>query len=271
MYAIPLFASPLLEVREVTCDAPRGGSRGAEETTVPCVALPLRGCFGVERAGREVIADANTALFFDAGGPYHVAHPVEGGDVSFVLTYDAGIVADAFGRGRRRNAEREPFGATHAHLAPTAQLDARLLRRRLSAGDAAGALAVEEQAFALIAQLAGTRAPQLDAARGRSIERAKAYLGERFAETVLLADVARAARSSPFGLTRTFRVATGTTLHRYLVDLRVAAALDALAAGAADLARVAVDSGFAHHSHLTKVVRARLGRTPRAIRGALSS
>jgi AraC-like DNA-binding protein len=58
-------------------------------------------------------------------------------------------------------------------------------------------------------------------------------------------------------------------VHRYLTDLRAAAALARIEAGDASLAAVAADLGFANHSHLTATLRRRLGLTPRMIRERL--
>jgi AraC-like DNA-binding protein len=52
--------------------------------------------------------------------------------------------------------------------------------------------------------------------------------------------------------------------------LRVRAALERLAGGERQLARLAADLGFADQAHLTRAVRAETGATPSALRGALS-
>jgi AraC-like DNA-binding protein len=52
--------------------------------------------------------------------------------------------------------------------------------------------------------------------------------------------------------------------------LRARAALDRIAGGDDQLARLAADLGFADQAHLTRVVRAETGATPSALRAALS-
>src|SRR5207237_1461534 len=74
---------------------------------------------------------------------------------------------------------------------------------------------------------------------------------------------------SPFHRAHRFRAYTGTTVHQYLADLRAAAALERIEAGDAPLARIAVELGFSHHSHLTSTLRKRLGLTPQMIRRSL--
>jgi AraC-like DNA-binding protein len=53
--------------------------------------------------------------------------------------------------------------------------------------------------------------------------------------------------------------------------LRARRALERLAGGETDLARLAVDVGFADQSHLCRVIRAETGTTPAALRGALAA
>ncbi len=58
--------------------------------------------------------------------------------------------------------------------------------------------------------------------------------------------------------------------HRYLVRLRLGEALDRLAQGERDLATLATDLGFAHHSHFTASFRTTYGTTPAAVRDCLT-
>jgi AraC-like DNA-binding protein len=267
METVTLFTSQLVTVREVVCDASRGGACGDEYSTTPCVAIPLRGCYSVDRPGRAVVADPNTAVFFDTE-PYRVAHPGDDGDTSFVVVCEPAAVADAFGNGGQPDAECRPFRTTHAHVAPALQLRTRLYHGALKAG-IVDPMAAEEEAFAIVAALAGTRAAEHKAVHQAVVGRATSFLARRFREPVSLRDVALAAGASPFSVCRVFPAVTGTTLHRYLTSLRLAWTLDAIAAGADDLSRVALDAGFAHHSHFTKTFTRAFGATPRAIRRRL--
>ena len=52
--------------------------------------------------------------------------------------------------------------------------------------------------------------------------------------------------------------------------LRARRALERLAGGDRDLARLAADTGFADQSHLCRVLRAETGATPAALRAALA-
>jgi AraC-like DNA-binding protein len=74
---------------------------------------------------------------------------------------------------------------------------------------------------------------------------------------------------SPFHLARMFRRAHGLSLTDYRTRLRIALALDRLAHGADNLAALAQELGFSHHSHFGATFHRHVGLTPRAAREAL--
>jgi AraC-like DNA-binding protein len=75
----------------------------------------------------------------------------------------------------------------------------------------------------------------------------------------------------PFHLARKFRAVTGESISRYLLRLRLGLALDRIAAGETELARLAVELGFAHHSHFSARFRSVFGTTPSQARSELAS
>ncbi|MGW4601410.1 helix-turn-helix domain-containing protein, partial [Streptomyces sp. NPDC004457] len=81
-----------------------------------------------------------------------------------------------------------------------------------------------------------------------------------------IADLAEAASLSPSQFTRQFRASTGRSPHQFLLALRLERACRLLRAGTDPIAEVAVACGFSHQEHLTRVMRARLGTTPAALR-----
>src|SRR5919108_261399 len=72
----------------------------------------------------------------------------------------------------------------------------------------------------------------------------------------------------PPPLARRFRSATGESISRYLLRLRLGLALDRLAAGDRDLGALADELGFANHSHFTARFRSTFGITPSAFRSS---
>jgi AraC-like DNA-binding protein len=85
-----------------------------------------------------------------------------------------------------------------------------------------------------------------------------------------LPELARELAVSPHHLSRIFSSATGTTISRHRIRLRVRAAMERLADGERDLARLAAVLGFADQSHLCRAVRSETRRTPAALRSLLS-
>jgi AraC family transcriptional regulator len=96
------------------------------------------------------------------------------------------------------------------------------------------------------------------------------FIQERFSEDIALADIAAAARVSPYHLTRIFKQATGMSPHQYLIQVRVTNARALLMAGAGrrSVAEVADAVGFSDQSHLTRHMKRLLGVTPGEVRAA---
>ena len=82
-------------------------------------------------------------------------------------------------------------------------------------------------------------------------------------------DVAAELGVSPFHLSRVFRAETGTTVHQYLLRIRMKQALSRLHEGEPHLSRLALDLGFSSHSHFTETFRRHFGESPAQVRAAL--
>jgi len=110
------------------------------------------------------------------------------------------------------------------------------------------------------------RRPGTERAHREAVEAAKAFLTVHAAERVRLDEVAAHVYLSPFHLSRIFKERTGSTLHAYLTQLRLRAALGRLDEGT-DLTTLALDHGFSSHAHLTDSFRSGFGVTPSQARG----
>ena len=125
--------------------------------------------------GRETVtADANTAIFFQAGRGYRVSHPCDGGDDCTTISPSEELLGDALGAVDRRAAEDplRPFAFTHGRVSPQAFAAQSRLFCSLARG-ALGELEVDERVFDLLEQLLrgvcaqsrrGTRSPGRGAA-----------------------------------------------------------------------------------------------------------
>ncbi len=103
--------------------------------------------------------------------------------------------------------------------------------------------------------------PRSERREHAAVGRARAYLRERWDESVTLASLSAAAGLSRFELVRRFRQQTGLTPHAFQTNLRVAHARALLRAGQ-PTARIAAECGFADQAHLTRTFKRSVGVTP---------
>jgi AraC-like DNA-binding protein len=103
--------------------------------------------------------------------------------------------------------------------------------------------------------------------RAAAADRVRAYLHDSYATQATLTDVAAVAGCSRFAAYRAFRLQYGLSPSEYQRQLRLCAARQALASGAA-LADVAAAAGFADQAHLTRWFHRCYGITPGAYRAA---
>jgi AraC family transcriptional regulator len=260
-----LFDSPLLRITGIDCRHPRGGcgcERGDERTHL---ALLRRGGFGYHLRGAVYVGDPATALLYRAGDSYRVSHPFDGGDACTCFELAPEHEEEGFGRRLR--------GVDDAARAvdPADQYRHHSLHAALARGGA-DRLASEEAAVALCHDILHRDAPpaaSLSAAARRLAGRAREALLADPADDAGLAALAARVGCSPFHLARVFRRAHGLCLADYRTRLRLARALERLAGGADDLAALACELGFSHHSHFGAVFRRHVGLTPAMAREQL--
>jgi len=106
------------------------------------------------------------------------------------------------------------------------------------------------------------RHPRQDARVVRAID----FIEAHFARDISLIEIAAAAGLSPTHLTAVFQRETGHTPYAYVIERRLREAVRLLRATDLPIAQVAFATGFADQQHMTRVFRARLGTTPRAVR-----
>jgi len=215
--------------------------------------------------GVSTVIDPGQIVFFAAGTRYSTTHSFGVGDRGLSIALHPTLF---------RELSPEP-AASRIGLRPArSALQDIDLARRLPDGDEP--LAIEEYALELVRAVWHGTAPQRAAAPARRrheehrdlADRTRAILAGRFREPLRLAGLAQALHVSPFHLSRVFRQQTGLTLRRYLVRLRLLAAMP-LARDAASLSQLALELGFSSHSHFTSAFRQEFGLSPSAARRAL--
>src|ERR1051325_10615922 len=105
-----------------------------------------------------------------------------------------------------------------------------------------------------------------DGVTAHPIPRALWFVESHFAQEMTLDDVAAVAGVSRYHLSRTFSLASGTSLMAYVRARRLSEAARALAAGAPDILTVALDWGYGSHEAFSRAFREQFDLTPEAVR-----
>ena len=137
----------------------------------------------------------------------------------------------------------------------------RRLYQELYCADSASALALEGLICEILAEAFRANA----ASKGGSprwLRQAKDFLHDNFTASVAFDDIARTCGVHPVHLARVFREKNGCTIGEYLRRLRIEFAASEIAAGDTPLSEIAIASGFADQSHLTKIFKTYFGLTP---------
>jgi AraC-like DNA-binding protein len=256
-----------ITVADVTCRHEAGRGELDEHSTSHHLVFVRRGCFVRSVDGVESLLDPTLAYCMNPGEEQRVDHPHDHGDDCTALMLEAPLVASLWGGDPTLPAGPLP-------TSPEIDLEHRLLLAAGSRG--ADPHELYERALALLARGLEQCAPRRVAAGGPATVRARRALADGAREALAaepgrsLPDLARALVVSPHHLSRVYRAVTGQTISRHRMRLRARNALERLAGGERDLARLAADTGFADQSHLCRVLRQETGRTPSALRHVLA-
>jgi AraC-like DNA-binding protein len=248
----------------VSSCGPLEPGRVDEETEVSfSLVFPLSGVFRVDDGTDRLSATPAKVLFFSRGRSLLISHPVGGHDMSLFISVSselAGPFLDDRGSARR------------AAAATRAETDLEL-RSMMSAARFGQLTPLDIESFAVetFHLLANTNGPERVApGQQRLVDETEEYLCAHLRSDCDLPTIARAVGASPHHLSRMFKMITGESLSRRRMRLRLNEAMRQIDEGADDLSRVAVDSGFYDHSHLSNSFRAHLGLSPTATRSRLS-
>ncbi len=262
-----LFDHGGIRIADVACRHGRG--RGEVEQAGDRAIVFVRRGFFVRRgeAGGRLL-DPTAFYCMNPGEEHRYDHPGEGGDDCTTLFLDADLAASLWGGDPALPSASLP-------TLPSLDLGHRFLLAEARRG--ADVDELSERAISLVA----TALAQSDSARvasGRPAGvRARRRLTDAAREALSadpgrsLPDLARELAVSPHHLSRVFHAVHGTTISRHRMRLRTRAALERLAGGERNLARLAADLGFADQGHLSRVVRAETGDTPSGLRRTLST
>jgi AraC family transcriptional regulator len=263
-----LFESETLQIGLFEAHPVSDACGDVERQSSNVVVLPISGVFSKHDApGRHVIGTPSHAVFVAADTPYRIAYPGCIGDRALTLRFAVPLAHDQLDCDASSKTT-----ASHGLLSANAMMLRNLLWTRLERVDA-DELEIEALGLGLLStSLASMRMRNIPLRRSTLIRRRCAL--ERVKEAVALApadkwDVAKLAKVanlSPFHLSHVFRQMVGTSIYNYVLQERLAHTLDAVLDRGGDLTVIALDAGFASHSHFTARFRNFFGCTPTALR-----
>lgn len=230
----------------------------------------------IRQAGaRRIVATQNHAVFYNRLQAYQRQLITPQGDRCAFIAVEPGVL-----EGCVRDWGRLPSGWGDFRFPfPDGPLDRadfvreRLLTAYLTADRCPDDLLVQETILLILGNTIGAAfaaaglrdeadRPATAARHAELVERTKAILAVHFREPIGMTRLADSVNASPYHLARQFRTITGYSLHRYRSELRLRAATEQLARGREDLTELAVELGFASHSHFGDVFRRAYGVSP---------
>lgn len=277
------YESPLVAWHEIELTEPAPQWSAAYRPESPRLMVPGSRWVEAEQRGERFVCDALSPLWLTPALPYRMRQPFAG-QRSLVLVFGGAATEAAQGHDVA-GGDGTPHHPHRPRLDAAAHWTLARCRAALDAGEL-DRLALEEAVLGLLPPMgpagkAGTAVltrhmEQVgQAARGgarthRAVERARELLAAEPAADRSLHELAAAVACSPFHLARCFRRATGVGLHAYRTRLRMALALQRLADGEQALIQLALDLGYASHSHFSAVFRAFHGVPPSRAREVLA-
>jgi AraC-like DNA-binding protein len=250
---------------DVACRHRAGRGIADEHAGGHAVVFVRRGCFVRSADGFESVLDPTVAYCMNPGEEQRFDHPHDCGDDCPSIALEPELVAALWGG--------EPdLPSRPLPVAPELDLAHRLLLAEARRGED-----VAERALELAARALEGASPERVASGRPATARARRALADGVREALAerpersLTELADELAVSPHHLSRVFHAQTGHTIARHRMRLRARTALERLAGGESELARLAAELGFADQAHLTRVLRAETGTTPSALRAALGA
>lgn len=253
--------------------APVGHPRFRDSGPIPehVVVFPRSAVTIHHSGGQPFAADATRTTFYNRRQEYTRSALDRRGDHCDWFAFPTAIVVQALeSHGLHPGRAERPFRFSWLPCDRATFLEQRLLVARLENSPAPEPLLVEESALRVLG-LAIRAAATEDDPGSRCLRRhrdladaARELLACRFREPMELAQLAAAVGCSVYHLCRVFRRQTGRTLHQHRSELRLRAALEAVAERKGRLTEVAFDLGYSSHAHLTDSFRRAFGLSPSA-------
>lgn len=274
-----LYTAPAFQLGYTICRPQTDGVGPENCSGVNVLAFPRRGLFVMKLPGETFVADPNIVIFQNADDTFRTSHPGGHGDDTTWIALAPSLIADTMREFDPAVAERpsHPFLSSHGPNSPRTFLLQHLAFEYASRGMEADHLLIEDvvhelvrEAVMIAADAARRVPPKMRTTTLRvhidQSEAVKAFMAQRYAQKVTLDQIAAHVHAAPCHLCRLFRRVVGVPIHRYLNRLRLREAITRLSDPRANLAGVAIDVGFASHSHFTDAFRREFGVPPSLVR-----
>jgi AraC-like DNA-binding protein len=272
-----LFESPAVQIGAFRCPVGHPDFTDSGPIRNYCFVFPRTSVVIQHKDEQPFPADPTVVTLYNKGQIYRRQAISPEGDRCDWYGVSEDIIRDAVAEYDRRAADHHtrPLGFARARVNADTYLRQRQLFAVATRDQTADRLLIEEFVVAILdrvleAAYGPTGQPSAHNGRRAADDLADAaceLLGRRFAEPLSLADVADALDTSVYHLCRSFRRATGTTLHEHRNQLRLRSALDRLEGHGCDLSQLALDLGYSSHSHFTAAFRQAFGVPPSVVRG----
>ncbi len=276
-----LFQSGLVEIGLFDCprDDPRFHDSGPINRYL--VVFPRRAVRICHDGGQPLIASPRLITLYNHGQHYRRDCVSDYGDQSIWLRFRKQEVVEALHASGRVHGqlEREPLKWTHSYCGADTFLQQRRLARQLMADGPRDELEINEAAMQVLLSALqlpdrrGVRTRQVVTSKltrtrhQRLVRRCETILAGDFRRRWTLAALASELTTTPFHLCRVFARYTGKSIHQYVLQQRLRAALDCMIdRPQSRLTDIGLELGFATPSHFSQAFRQHFGISPRQFR-----
>lgn len=275
-----LFNSPLFHVDEYRSPYVEAQVNEEEWTHQHGIAFVMVGSYLCHRDLGHTVANPNHALFFNHQAPYQIQRPFPAEEHTVEIVLKADVLFEMIQIAPNSTNPDRVFCTDSVLVTAADMLRLHQLLRMIESDkqQQVDELAIEELALALIAdtlEIANQLKPDSHHLHRASTNRAhqdlaqdaKLVISEQFRDKLSLEEIAKQVHSSTYHLSRVFKKQIGLSLYQYLQQMRLSYALNLLLElPKASLSTLALDLGFASHSHFSTVFTSTFGMTPSTFR-----
>ncbi|HSE11554.1 MAG TPA: AraC family transcriptional regulator [Rudaea sp.] len=269
--------TPLIGVGEYRCPVDHPQFAGGGPQKCPYIAFSRSSVRLIPNRGPPEVCTPNTVNLYDVGDGYtRRAVSKEGAICDWIAVAPELLREIADYVNPAANGSSHVFSRAVAPIAPRTFLAQRTFFCSLQQNATISQLEIEEYAIRLVERVveetarfsrklasSRTQSNRAVAARRREmIEETKCVLAREYWNQFPVAELARRVHCSPGYLSRSFSRVSGFTLHGYQQQLRLRAALQLLCESRFNGSGIALQLGFANHSHFSDVFKTKFGVTP---------